>query len=201
MSQQPPATGSNPAAVIAPDLAELAAPTDTLLLLAGNPRRGDVDAVARSLATFGQRKPIVARRSDRTVIAGNHTLLAARQLGWPAIAVVWVDDDDVTARAYALADSRTSDLAATTRVIWRRWWAGWPSGTRSCWRRRRGRWRPWRRSWPPSTSATTIPGRPCQARTMCRRRRLRRAPPVICGCWGSIGCCAATPPGSPTWSG
>ncbi|MBK9179891.1 MAG: ParB N-terminal domain-containing protein [Acidimicrobiales bacterium] len=99
MSQQPPATGSNPAAVIAPDLAELAAPTDTLLLLAGKPRRGDVDAVARSLATFGQRKPIVARRSDRTVIAGNHTLLAARQLGWPAIAVVWVDDDDVTARA------------------------------------------------------------------------------------------------------
>jgi DNA modification methylase len=92
------------------DLESLATTLDTLHLMPGNPRRGDVDAVARSLATFGQRKPIVARRSDRTVIAGNHTLAAARQLGWDEIAVVWTDDDDVTAKAYALADNRTAEL-------------------------------------------------------------------------------------------
>lgn len=95
--------------VIVDDLAALAAPIDKLNLLPGNPRRGDVDAVAKSLAAFGQRKPIVARR-DGTVIAGNHTLQAARQLGWPEIAVVWVDDDDTTAKAFALADNRTAEL-------------------------------------------------------------------------------------------
>lgn len=95
--------------MIVDDLAALAAPIDKLDLLPGNPRRGDVDAVAKSLAAFGQRKPIVARR-DGTVIAGNHTLQAARQLGWPKIAVVWVDDDDTTAKAFALADNRTAEL-------------------------------------------------------------------------------------------
>lgn len=99
-----------PDAHIAEQLRQLAHPVGDLLLLAGNPRRGDVEAVTRSLATFGQRKPIVAKRSDRTVIAGNHTLTAARQLGWATVAVVWVDDDEATAKAFALADNRTSDL-------------------------------------------------------------------------------------------
>lgn len=95
--------------MIVADLEHLATPVDKLSLLPGNPRKGDVEAVARSLARFGQRKPIVARR-DGTVTAGNHTLQAARQLGWPAIAVVWVDDDDATAAAFALADNRTAEL-------------------------------------------------------------------------------------------
>lgn len=95
--------------MIAADLAPLAVPVDKLKLLPGNPRVGDVDAIARSLAAFGQRKPVVANR-DGTVIAGNHTLLAARQLGWDAVAAVWVDDDTTTAHAYALADNRTAEL-------------------------------------------------------------------------------------------
>lgn len=94
---------------ILPDLEPLASPIGRLQLMPGNPRRGNVDAVARSLATFGQRKPIVARQ-DGTVIAGNHTLQAARQLGWERIAVVWVDDDDATAKAFSLADNRTAEL-------------------------------------------------------------------------------------------
>lgn len=97
--------------MIAPDLQPLAQPIDTLHLLEGNPRRGDVEAVKRSYDRFGQRKPIVARR-DGTVIAGNHQLLAARALGWTEIAVVYVDDDDLTASAYALADNRTADLGS-----------------------------------------------------------------------------------------
>jgi site-specific DNA-methyltransferase (adenine-specific) len=91
------------------DLAGLAANVDDLRPLPGNPRRGDVAAVARSLHAFGQRKPIVARR-DGTVIAGNHTLAAAKSLGWDRIAVVRVDDDDATAKAYSLADNRTAEL-------------------------------------------------------------------------------------------
>ena len=48
------------------------------------------------ITDFGQRKPIVVRRSDNVVIAGNHTMQAAQALGWSEIAVVWVDDDEVT---------------------------------------------------------------------------------------------------------
>jgi site-specific DNA-methyltransferase (adenine-specific) len=96
--------------VIVDGLLPLQFPTADLELMPGNPRRGDVDAVAHSLSRFGQRKPIVARRADKVVIAGNHTLRAARQLGWSDIAVVFTDDDDATAKAYSLADNRTAEL-------------------------------------------------------------------------------------------
>lgn len=114
----PPATPATAAATtenIAPALAPLATPIDDLELLPGNPRIGDVDAVAASYRRFGQRKPIVARRGPDgrgVVLAGNHQLQAARQLGWTHIAVVWVDDDDATASAYALADNRTAELGS-----------------------------------------------------------------------------------------
>lgn len=91
-------------------LAHLAVPVDSLKELPGNPRRGDVEAVAASLARFGQRKPIVVRASDRTITAGNHTWKAAKHLGWPEVAAVLLDDDEATAAAFALADNRTSDL-------------------------------------------------------------------------------------------
>lgn len=74
---------------IVENLLPLATPIGQLRLLEGNPRVGDVDAVAASLARFGQRKPVVAK-ADGTVIAGNHTLQAARRLGWSHIAVVRV---------------------------------------------------------------------------------------------------------------
>jgi ParB-like chromosome segregation protein Spo0J len=44
------------------------------------------------------------------VIAGNHQLAAAKKLGWDSIAVVWTYDDDLTAKAYALADNKTGEL-------------------------------------------------------------------------------------------
>jgi ParB-like chromosome segregation protein Spo0J len=95
--------------MIATDLASLARPINDLHALPGNPRKGDIEAVMRSYERFGQRKPIVALR-DGTVIAGNHQLEAARLLGWSEIAVVFVDDDEMTAKAYALADNRVADL-------------------------------------------------------------------------------------------
>lgn len=96
--------------MIIESLRSLAVPIDSLRGLPGNPRRGDVDAVASSLSRFGQRKPIVVRKDDGTIIAGNHTWQAAKKLGWSEIAVAYVGDDDVTAQAYALADNRTAEL-------------------------------------------------------------------------------------------
>lgn len=77
-----------------------------------NPRRGDVDSIAKSLEVNGQYKPIVVNRRDNTILAGNHTWRAARSLGWTHIAVTYVDVDDLAAQKIVLADNRTSDMSA-----------------------------------------------------------------------------------------
>ena len=91
-------------------LAKLLVDIDSLLPLEGNPRVGNVEAIAESLSRFGQVKPIHARSSDRQIIAGNHTWQAARSLGWSQIAATFDDLDDESAQAFALADNRTGDL-------------------------------------------------------------------------------------------
>lgn len=91
----------------------LAVDINTLFPLEGNPRVGNVDAIAASYDEFGQIKPIVVRPNadgTATVIAGNHQLEAAKKLGWTEIAVVQMDADDKRALAFALADNRTNEL-------------------------------------------------------------------------------------------
>ena len=77
----------------------------------GNARRGNVEAIKRSLEVNGQYRPIVVNRRTDQVLAGNHTLLAAKELGWTEIAVTYVDVDEEGARRIVLADNRTNDLA------------------------------------------------------------------------------------------
>jgi hypothetical protein len=110
---------------IAGELRPLAVPLVHLEGLPGNPRKGDVQAIARSYAVFGQRKPVVARRQGERdgkptgiVLAGNHQLQAAQELGWDELAVVWVDDDELTAKAFALADNRTGELGGEPPWVW-----------------------------------------------------------------------------------
>lgn len=74
-----------------------------------NPRRGDVVAIMRSLERFGQVKPIIVQRSTGFVVAGNHTMEAAKRLGWTTINAMVMEMDDDKARAYLIADNRTSD--------------------------------------------------------------------------------------------
>jgi len=77
-----------------------------------NPRRGDVDLLIESLSYHGQYRPIVANRRTSEVLAGWHTLKAARKLGWQMIAVTWVDVDPITAKRIVLADNRLNDIAS-----------------------------------------------------------------------------------------
>jgi hypothetical protein len=71
----------------------------------------NIESIKSSLDDFGQRKCIVVKKSDMSVIAGNGTVTSAKQLGWTHIAALVTDDDEVTAAAYALADNRTGELA------------------------------------------------------------------------------------------
>lgn len=104
---------------IAHDLLPLVVPIGWLEELPGNPRRGRVDAIRRSVEAFGQRKPIVVRKTGEVdghpvgyVSAGNHTLRALRDMGWQWVAVIWVDETEEESFAWSLADNRSHDLGA-----------------------------------------------------------------------------------------
>ena len=97
-------------------LADLTVPVDDLVAYHRNPRTGDLDAIAESLSTNGQYRPIVVNRGTLTgraneVLAGNHTLKAAKLLGWDEIAVTWLDVDSDAAAKIVIVDNRTNDLA------------------------------------------------------------------------------------------
>jgi hypothetical protein len=81
-----------------------------------NPRRGNVEKVAESLKANGQFKQIVVNRGSKTgrpneILAGNHTVKAAKSLGWTKINVNWVDVDEEHARRIVLADNGSTDDA------------------------------------------------------------------------------------------
>jgi len=101
-------------AKINPALASLAIPLAKLHEDPKNARKHserNLTAIVASLQEFGLQKPIVALK-DGTVIAGNCTLRAARQLGWDKVAVVQFDSrEEARAKAYALADNRSAELA------------------------------------------------------------------------------------------
>lgn len=96
-------------------------PIDELETYHKNPRRGDTETIAQSLRANGQFRPLVVNRGTHTgrpyeVLAGNHTLLAARTLdgtqdAFPRLDCYVIDVDDDHARRIVLADNKTSDLA------------------------------------------------------------------------------------------
>lgn len=90
-------------------------PVESLRTFDGNPRKGDIAKIAVSLEKHGQYRPIVVNAGTSTgrpreVLAGNHTLLAARSLGWPKIDACVVDVDDATAKSIVAADNKLADL-------------------------------------------------------------------------------------------
>lgn len=93
------------------ELSHLAVPIDEISNHPRNVRQGDVGAIAESLKENGQYRPIVVQRSTGYVLAGNHTLKAAKALGWKKVAVTYVECDDQRALRILLADNRTNDLA------------------------------------------------------------------------------------------
>jgi hypothetical protein len=83
---------------------------DSIEVHPANPRRGDVAAIAQSLTRNGQFAPVVVQACSRFVLAGNHTVLAARSLGWTEIDAVLVDVDEPAAYRIMLAANRTQEL-------------------------------------------------------------------------------------------
>jgi hypothetical protein len=103
---------------IAEQLRPLAFPCSALTMDPANARRHpepNLEAIKASLRVYGQRKPVVVNRRTGTIEAGNGTLQAALALGWSHLAVVYVDDDPMTAAGFSIADNRTAELAEWDR--------------------------------------------------------------------------------------
>ena len=91
-------------------LREFLVPVEDLERHPRNPRRGDVPEIVKSLRRFGQVRPVLVNGEGR-IIAGNHTYLAAREVGWTHVAAIpntFADENE--ARAYLLADNRLPEL-------------------------------------------------------------------------------------------
>lgn len=86
-------------------------PLTGLVTHPANPRHGDIGAIVESLKAHEQYRPIVVKRDGMQVLAGNHTMLAARALGWERIDAVILDVDDEEGVRIMLADNRTAELA------------------------------------------------------------------------------------------
>ena len=73
-----------------------------------------IEQVARSIERFGFASPIIARQADGRVIAGHTRLAAALRLDLKDVPVRFLDLDDQTASALALADNRLGEIATWT---------------------------------------------------------------------------------------
>jgi hypothetical protein len=71
-----------------------------------HPARSITDIKA-SLARFGQQKPVVID-ANNVVRAGNGTLEAARELGWPTLRCVRTGLSGTDATAYSIADNKSA---------------------------------------------------------------------------------------------
>jgi DNA modification methylase len=96
---------------------------DELVLNERNPRRLRPERKAQFLKTLTaerdltEARPVIARRSDKVVVAGSMRLMGARELGWPTIPTVFVELDDLRAATWTFLDNRQfgeddEDLAA-----------------------------------------------------------------------------------------
>lgn len=85
----------------------------TLTPWAKNPRRNltAIPKVVESIRRFGFGAPIVARKADRSVIAGHTRLAAALELGLEEVPVRYLDLSEAEAHALALADNRLGEEA------------------------------------------------------------------------------------------
>lgn len=87
-------------------------PIEKVIPYARNPRKNDgaVAVVAGSLKEFGWRQPLVVDR-EGVLIVGHTRLLAARQLGMTEVPVHVADLTQAQAKAYRIADNKSSDAA------------------------------------------------------------------------------------------
>lgn len=75
-----------------------------------NPRKHNMPQLRASIERFGFRNVIIVNERTNTIEAGHGRAQAAVELGITSVPVLFVDDDDSTAAAYAIADNRQTEI-------------------------------------------------------------------------------------------
>lgn len=83
----------------------------TLLAHPQNPNRGDEKAILESIQTVGFYGAVIAQKSTRIILVGEHRWRSAKRAKAKTIPVIWVEATDLEAIRIMLADNRTADLA------------------------------------------------------------------------------------------
>lgn len=83
-----------------------------LKLYPGNPRRGNVNEIRKSLRRLGQYRSLVVRVDglERVILAGNHTSKAMALEGWTTARAELVECSDDEAERINLGDNRIGEL-------------------------------------------------------------------------------------------
>lgn len=85
-------------------------PIDTIAPWPGNPRTGDIDAIAASMKEHGQWRVAVVQKSSGQIVIGNNMWFAARErLDWSGLAAITLDLPDDEAKRMLARDNKTSD--------------------------------------------------------------------------------------------
>ena len=85
---------------------------DNLEVHPHNPRRGKIEAIAENIRETGWHGVIVADRTTRLVVVGNHRLQAAKLAGMTTVPVQWIDaDNEEHQQRKLIGDNRASDIA------------------------------------------------------------------------------------------
>lgn len=69
-----------------------------------------LERLEKSIDKFGFTNPIMVQKSTKQIIAGHARLKAAKEAGLKKVPVIFLDFDDVTAKAYNIADNRLAEL-------------------------------------------------------------------------------------------
>lgn len=93
-------------------------PIDSLKPWPGNPRQGDIEAMAASLKTNGQYRVAVVQESSGQICAGNHMWLAAKdELGWEELAAIVVPLSDEEAKRILAADNGVGEKGSFNEYL------------------------------------------------------------------------------------
>ena len=85
----------------------------SIALLKHHPRnanQGNVEAIKRSLVVNGWYGSVIVNQRTNHILAGNHRVMAARELGWDVVPVQYVNVDEKQELRILMADNRTTRL-------------------------------------------------------------------------------------------
>lgn len=95
------------------NLAGLLYPLEAARIDPTNPRKTeDLDVLVEGIRRFGMRTPLIVNEQTGEIEAGHQRRLALKRLGVNFAPMVWVDDDDITAASFNIADNRTAEIVA-----------------------------------------------------------------------------------------